>query len=88
MAAGFPCQPFSICEQRKGFEDTRGTLFFNVCEIIKIKQPKVIVSENVKHLVHHDNGKTFNVIIESLEELGYTVRYKILNAKKFRYSSK
>src|SRR5574344_1772915 len=83
LTARFPCQPFSICGRRKGFEDTRGTSFFNICNIIKIKNPKVLVLENVKHLIHHDNGKTFKVIIESLEELGYCVRYKLLNAKDF-----
>lgn len=83
LTGGFPCQPFSICGKRKGFEDTRGTLFFNICNIIKEKQPKVVVLENVKHLIHHDNGNTFKIIIESLEELGYFVQYKILNAKDF-----
>lgn len=83
LTGGFPCQPFSICGKRKGFEDTRGTLFFNICNIIKEKQPKVIVLENVKHITHHDGGKTFKVIIESLEDLGYFVEYKILNAKDF-----
>lgn len=83
LTAGFPCQPFSICGRRKGFEDTRGTLFFNICNIIKEKQPKVVVLENVKHLIHHDGGNTFKVIIQSLEELGYYVEYKILNAKNF-----
>lgn len=83
LTAGFPCQPFSICGRRRGFEDTRGTLFFNICKIIKIKHPKVVVLENVKHLIYHDQGRTFNIIIESLEELGYSVEYKILNAKDF-----
>lgn len=83
LTGGFPCQPFSICGRRKGFEDTRGTLFFNICSIIKEKQPKVVVLENVKHLIHHDNGNTFKVIIESLEDLGYNTQYKILNAKDF-----
>lgn len=83
LTGGFPCQPFSICGKQKGFEDTRGTLFFNICNIIKEKQPKVIVLENVKHLIHHDRGNTFKVIINSLEDLGYWVQYKILNAKNF-----
>lgn len=83
LTAGFPCQPFSICGRRKGFEDTRGTLFFNICNIVKEKQPKVIVLENVKHLIHHDKGNTFKVILESLEDLGYNVQYRILNAKYF-----
>ncbi|MEG5174301.1 DNA (cytosine-5-)-methyltransferase [Microcoleus sp. B3-D7] len=83
LVAGFPCQPFSICGKKLGFEDTRGTLFFEICKIIKIKQPKVIVLENVKHLIHHDKGNTLKVIIASLEDLGYSVNYKMLNAKDF-----
>ena len=83
LTGGFPCQPFSICGRKRGFEDTRGTLFFNICNIIKEKQPKVVVLENVKHLIHHDKGNTFKVIIASLEDLGYWVTYKILNAKHF-----
>ena len=83
LVAGFPCQPFSICGKKLGFEDTRGTLFFDICKIIKIKQPKVIVLENVKHLIHHDKGNTLKVIIASLEDLGYRVNSKILNAKDF-----
>jgi DNA (cytosine-5)-methyltransferase 1 len=83
LVAGFPCQPFSICGKKRGFEDTRGTLFFEICKIIKIKQPKVIVLENVKHLIHHDKGNTLKVITASLEDLGYSVTYKMLNAKDF-----
>jgi DNA (cytosine-5)-methyltransferase 1 len=83
LTAGFPCQPFSICGKRKGFEDTRGTLFFDVCRIIKDKKPKVVFLENVKHILHHDNGKTIKVIVATLEELGYFVNFKILNAKDF-----
>ena len=83
LTGGFPCQPFSVCGKRMGFEDTRGTLFFTICNIVKEKQPKVIVLENVKNLTTHDKGNTFKVIIESLEDLGYNVQYKILNAKDF-----
>ncbi|MEG4575046.1 DNA (cytosine-5-)-methyltransferase [Microcoleus sp. N3A4] len=83
LVAGFPCQPFSICGKKLGFEDTRGTLFFDICKIIKIKQPQVVVLENVKHLIHHDKGNTLKVIIASLEDLGYSVNYKMLNAKDF-----
>jgi DNA (cytosine-5)-methyltransferase 1 len=83
LCAGFPCQPFSICGQKKGFEDTRGTLFFNICQIIQIKKPPVIFLENVKNLVHHDGGKTLNTILESLEDLGYLVSFKVLNAIHF-----
>ncbi|MBW4535844.1 MAG: DNA cytosine methyltransferase [Pleurocapsa minor HA4230-MV1] len=83
LTAGFPCQPFSICGKRQGFEDTRGTLFFHICEIIAVKQPSVVLLENVKHLVHHDKGRTLDTILYSLEYLGYLVDYKILNSKDF-----
>jgi DNA (cytosine-5)-methyltransferase 1 len=83
LCAGFPCQPFSICGQKKGFEDTRGTLFFTICEIIQAKQPAVVLLENVKHLLHHDGGRTFQVILDSLASLGYHVRYEVLNAVHF-----
>ncbi len=83
LTAGFPCQPFSISGKRQGFEDTRGTLFFNICKIIEAKHPEVILLENVKHLLHLDKGKTFEVILYSLEDLGYSVQYKLLNAKDF-----
>ncbi|MEB3277732.1 MAG: DNA cytosine methyltransferase [Lyngbya sp.] len=83
LTAGFPCQPFSICGKRSGFQDTRGTLFFHICKIIDAKKPKVIFLENVKHLVHHNQGKTLDTILYSLEDLGYLVDYKILNAKDF-----
>lgn len=83
LLGGFPCQPFSISGKKKGFEDTRGTLFFDVCRIIKEKQPKVVVLENVKHLIHHNKKNTFKVIIKNLKELNYNVTYKILNTKDF-----
>ncbi|MGB3533343.1 MAG: DNA (cytosine-5-)-methyltransferase [Microcoleaceae cyanobacterium] len=83
LTAGFPCQPFSICGKRSGFQDTRGTLFFHLCRIIEAKKPQVIFLENVKHLVHHDQGRTLDIILYSLEDLGYLVDYKILNAKDF-----
>lgn len=83
LLGGFPCQPFSISGKKGGFKDTRGTLFFDVCRIISEKQPKVVVLENVKHLIHHDSKNTFKVIIESLENLGYNVTYEILNTKDF-----
>ena len=83
LLAGFPCQPFSISGKKKGFEDTRGTLFFNICRIIEDKQPKVVVLENVKHLIHHDKKRTLNTILEALQSLGYRVRYQLLNAKDF-----
>jgi DNA (cytosine-5)-methyltransferase 1 len=83
LTAGFPCQPFSICGKKRGFDDTRGTLFFHICEIINEKRPKVVLLENVKHLIHHDSGNTLTVILNSLEELGYHVNFKLLNAKNF-----
>lgn len=83
LTAGFPCQPFSICGHRKGFQDTRGTLFFHICEIIEAKNPPVVLLENVKYLLHHDKGETLNIMIYSLESLGYKVNYKLLNAKNF-----
>jgi DNA (cytosine-5)-methyltransferase 1 len=83
ILAGFPCQAFSIAGLRKGFEDTRGTLFFDVARIAKYHQPKVIFLENVKGFKSHDKGKTFKVVIETLEELGYKVFSEVLNAKHF-----
>ena len=83
LLGGFPCQPFSISGKKMGFEDTRGTLFFNICQIIDEKQPSVVVLENVKHLIHHDKKRTFTTIIKALMNLGYNVTHKLLNAKDF-----
>lgn len=83
LCAGFPCQPFSISGKQKGFLDTRGTLFFDICRILSEKKPPVVFLENVKHLVHHDHGKTLNTIILNLEELGYSVSWKVLNSADF-----
>ena len=83
LLAGFPCQAFSLAGHKKGFEDARGTLFFDVARIIKRHNPKVVFCENVKNLVNHDRGRTFKVIKEILEDLGYVVFYKILNSKDF-----
>ena len=81
LCAGFPCQAFSIAGYGKGFSDTRGTLFFDVEQIIEKHRPKVVFLENVKNLVSHDKGKTFEVIIEILEKkLGYKVSYDVLNS--------
>ena len=88
LLGGFPCQPFSISGKKKGFDDTRGTLFFDICRIIDEKQPKVVVLENVKHLIHHDKKRTFKTILETLTNLGYNVSHQILNAKNFRTTSK
>ncbi len=83
VLAGFPCQAFSIAGKRLGFEDTRGTLFFDVARIIKHHKPKVVFLENVKGFVNHDKGNTFRVVKETLEELGYKVYAEVLNAKDF-----
>ena len=84
LCAGFPCQAFSISGKQKGFYDeTRGTLFFDICRILEAKQPKAFMLENVQNLEKHDNGTTLKVMINSLENLGYTVQYKVLNAKDF-----
>jgi len=83
LLAGFPCQPFSIAGEKKGFNDTRGTLFFDIERILKEKQPKAIVLENVKHFKSHDNGNTLKVVLDALNKLGYTTNWKVLNAKDF-----
>lgn len=92
LVAGFPCQPFSIAGVSKkqsmgrstGFEDkTQGTLFFDVCRIIKAKRPKAFMLENVKNLKSHDHGNTFKVIMESLDELDYQVFYAILDGQNY-----
>lgn len=80
LFAGFPCQPFSIIGRMKGLNDTRGTLFFDIARILKEKQPKAFILENVKQLVGHDKGKTLKVILQSLKELGYHAQYNVLNA--------
>ena len=83
LLAGFPCQPFSVAGYRQGFKDAkgRGNLFFRIAKIIEEKKPKVVFLENVKNLKTHDKGKTFRVIKETLEELGYYVKSEILNTK-------
>lgn len=84
LCAGFPCQPFSIAGERRGFCDTRGTLFFDIERIIKEKQPQAFILENVKGLTSHDKGKTLKVIIEILEKkLDYKVFYKVVNSKDY-----
>lgn len=83
LTAGFPCQPFSISGKMKGFEDTRGTLIYNVFQIIEKRLPKVVFLENVKHLIHHDKGNTLKTILKDLEQLGYKTSWKLLNASDF-----
>jgi DNA (cytosine-5)-methyltransferase 1 len=79
LLGGFPCQPFSIAGKGLGFADTRGTLFFNIEEILRLKQPQAFLLENVKRLTTHDTGRTFQVILDKLKELGYDLHYKVLN---------
>ena len=84
LLSGFPCTSFSVAGYRKGFEDENsGDLFFETLRIIKAKQPRVIFLENVKNLVSHDNGKTFRIITDALEQNGYKIKYQVLNAKDF-----
>ncbi len=80
LLAGFPCQPFSIIGNRLGFDDVRGTLFFDIVRILKAKMPRTFVLENVKQLYSHNKGKTLKTIIITLELLGYAVHCKVLNA--------
>ena len=83
LCAGFPCQAFSISGKQKGFEDTRGTLFFDVVRIAEYHKPKILFLENVGNLKNHDKGRTFKIIKNTLRSIGYNVYYDILNASKF-----
>jgi DNA (cytosine-5)-methyltransferase 1 len=83
LCGGFPCQAFSVSGKQKGFEDTRGTLFFDIARIVKYHKPKILFLENVKNLEKHDNGKTLKVIVNTLSDLGYDVNYKVLNASDY-----
>ena len=83
LTAGFPCQPFSNAGLKKGFEDTRGTLFYDVARILNDKKPAMVLLENVKGFVNHNKGKTLRVVLDTLDELGYNTLYKVLNAKDF-----
>lgn len=83
LLGGFPCQPFSNAGLKKGFEDTRGTLFFDIARIIDYRKPSMIMLENVKGFLRHDKGRTLQVVEDTLDELGYNVFYKVLNAKDF-----
>ena len=83
LLAGFPCQPFSIIGKRKGFNDTRGTLFFDIARILEAKRPTAFVLENVKQLVGHDQGQTMLRIMDVLKHLGYKAEYKVFNALDF-----
>jgi len=83
LVGGFPCQAFSIAGRRGGFKDTRGTLFFDLARILRAKQPRLFVFENVKGLLNHDGGRTFRTIITTIAELGYDCQWQVLNSKDF-----
>ena len=83
ICGGFPCQAFSIAGNRRGFEDTRGTLFFEIARFASILRPKYLFLENVRGLLNHDGGATFETIIRTLDELGYDVEWQVLNSKNF-----
>ena len=79
LCGGFPCQSFSIAGARRGFEDTRGTMFFEVARIAAVKRPKYLYLENVPGLLNHNSGGTFQVILNTLDDLGYDVTWQVLN---------
>ena len=81
LVGGFPCQAFSIAGKRGGFDDTRGTLFFDLARILRAKQPRLFVFENVKGLLNHDSGRTFATIVQTIDELGYDCQWQVLNSK-------
>ena len=83
LVGGFPCQPFSIAGKRKGFDDTRGTLFFEIARILRDKRPRYFLLENVKGLLSHNSGKTFQTILKGLTKMGYFVEWQVLNSKDF-----
>ncbi|MBN2824079.1 MAG: DNA (cytosine-5-)-methyltransferase [Campylobacterales bacterium] len=83
LCGGFPCQAFSISGKQKGFEDTRGTLFFDIARIVEHHRPKVLLLENVRNFEKHDGGKTLQTVVGTLKELGYNVSYQVLNASHF-----
>jgi len=83
LCAGFPCQSFSIAGRRKGFDDERGTMFFEIIRILKDKRPRYFIFENVKGLLNHDGGKTFQRMLKLLSDIGYTVQWQLLNSKFF-----
>lgn len=80
---GFPCQTFSIAGRRAGFNDTRGTLFFEVMRLAKERHPDLLFAENVKGLLNHDEGRTFGTIIRAMDELGYDAEWQVCNSKHF-----
>jgi DNA (cytosine-5)-methyltransferase 1 len=88
VAGGFPCQAFSYAGKSKGFEDTRGTLFFDFARSVKEVNPRVAIGENVRGLISHDKGRTISTMIKTLKELGYNVQYKLLFAQYFNVPQK
>ncbi len=83
LVGGFPCQSFSVAGKRKGFTDTRGTLFFEIARLVHAKKPRLLLLENVKGLLSHQQGLTFGVILATLDELGYDIQWQVLNSKDF-----
>ena len=83
ICGGFPCQAFSVAGKRKGFEDTRGTLFFEIARFASILKPRLLFLENVKGLLNHNGGDTFETILSALDELGYDAEWQVLNSKNF-----
>ena len=83
LCGGFPCQSFSIAGKRRGFDDTRGTLFFDIARILREKRPRLCLLENVKGLLSHDEGRTIKTIFATLDELGYDLQWQVLNSKDF-----
>jgi DNA (cytosine-5)-methyltransferase 1 len=83
LVGGFPCQAFSIAGKRKGFADSRGTLFFEIARIVQHCKPRLLLLENVKGLLSHDKGKTFETILRTLDELGYDIQWQVLDSKDF-----
>jgi len=83
LVGGFPCQAFSVAGKQRGFNDTRGTLFFDVARILKHKKPKHFILENVRGLLSHDSGRTFQTILKVLSDIGYMVQWEVLNSKNY-----
>ncbi len=83
LCGGFPCQPFSIAGKQRGLEDSRGNLFLEIARIVKKKKPRLLLLENVKGLLSHDKGRTYRIIRDTLDEMGYTIEWQLLNSKYF-----
>ena len=83
LTAGFPCQSFSVMGRQRGFADPRGNLFFEISRVLQAKRPSIVFLENVKSLMAHDKERTFLTIYNTLAELGYAVKYKVMNATEY-----